>query len=330
MNASTPKRRRTSASESENEKLAEPLPAFSPVSFATQNSKPSQEEEGATDKQHFVVKIVLEMLEITAPLYRPNELLALLKTGEEMNIIDSSSICWTPYTVWTETILPRVRLLEWPHNGQPPSPTTVVDSREISWYVRNYTSQCKNEKYYAESSCQQHVESWLDFLISVKKVQELEKNLEVLYLRRTENVTEVPDAPIASTSTSSTIAIRPTDNADAPSSKISHLFSSLREKFSDPPTPSTSLTSSYISLRLDGKLQAFSLREPESEYLLHLRCWRLKDVKDVPQRDRYQHTYASVTLNMGEDSCVHQHVTHLVNAAANELMSKGGNYWERK
>jgi hypothetical protein len=72
------------------------------------------------------------------------------------------------------------------------------------------------------------------------------------------------------------------------------------------------------------------LREPESEYLLHLRCWRLRDVKDIPQKDRYQHTYASVTLNMGEDSSVHQHVTHLVNAAANELMSKGGNYWERK
>jgi hypothetical protein len=270
------------------------------------------------------------MLEIVAPLYRPQDLIELLQTAEEMNILDDKSICWTPYCLWMNSILPAAKTLEWPHNAQPPSDTTLVPSREMPWYVATYTRLCKSEKYYEELLSQPQVENWLDLLTSLKKVQDLEKRLEASYLLPTENAVQ-QDVQKPSTSTQSMIATNPTGNAVAPYSNISNLFSSLKAKYSEPNIPSeTSLTSSYISVKMDGKLQAFSLREPEAEYLLHLRCWKLKDVKDIPQKDRYQHTYASVTLNMGEDSSVHQHITHLVNAAATELMSKGANYWERK
>jgi hypothetical protein len=58
---------------------------------------------------------------------------------------------------------------------------------------------------------------------------------------------------------------------------------------------------------MGGKSHTFSSKGEEQEYLIQLRCWKNSEIKNIRPQDRYLQTYASVNMQVPEDSKMHKH-----------------------
>jgi hypothetical protein len=120
------------------------------------------------------------------------------------------------------------------------------------------------------------------------------------------------------------------DNADARSCKASDLFTMLKERFGqETSSTQTSYVSSFISTRMGGKSHTFSSKDEEQEYLIQLRCWKNSEIKIVRPQDHYLQTYASVNMQVPEDSKMHKHVMQMILTGAKVVMARGGTHWEK-
>jgi hypothetical protein len=104
--------------------------------------------------------------------------------------------------------------------------------------------------------------------------------------------------------------------------EVKDLFGSIRDVFGGGNGPDQSLVSSYISCRMGQRSHIFSLKPTEKPFQLNVRCYRSEDIRGVPDKDKFQKAYATMTLHLHKNSHLHLMVT-----GVEEMISQGAQYW---
>jgi hypothetical protein len=193
--------------------------------------------------------------------------------GDNYNILEDSDIT----KALVEKLKHCLHCVEnetWPWATQPTSPQPP---KSVSWHVREHTKVFVSHKLFDVSQYTTQRDNLISYLKSLKEIDRNEK--ESAYLQCTEN-NEAVD-PMEGTSTSFMTATETTDRAVVPFLDNSGpLYNLLKGVFGQQNSlSSTSYVNSYISARMDGSLQVFSLKEEEQPYQMVLRCWKSSNKK---------------------------------------------------
>jgi hypothetical protein len=178
-----------------------------------------------------------------------------------------------------------------------------------------------------------HVDRWFGQVSSSRVVQNVFEFFEnFLQYRRKVEVQTFESSPLAGRTerkhadifTSSTTAIE----TAVSSLEVTTIFDLLRLR-EQSTNEKTSCVNFFISARKGDRQRIYSLETPEQPFQVTLRCWKSADLKNVSERRKYLHTYASATLHIGEGSKLHEVLNQFFLIAARECVSNGGKQWEK-
>jgi hypothetical protein len=200
-------------------------------------------------------------------------------------------------------------------------PTSQPSPKPIEWYVKQYTADFVNNKLLDLSSHTIQSYNIIEYFKSLKVPYEEDQRMESSYIATTSTV------GVPGTSTSFTTAKNTEVAVAVPSSETCRsLYDTLKATFG----PETSFVNSYISARMNNQTQIFSLKGEEEPYQMVLRCWKTPDLKNVQPQEKHLHTYASMNVHFSEDSPLHPLINQLVLKGAQDLVGKGGSFWEKQ